>query len=219
MKKYKNLLIWIGVVIFYFFFAQMLIPAIIYALNIDHNLTISILLLLTDFTAMALLVWLYIKEFKEASDDFNKSFKERMTSTIRVWLFGLVLMIIFNSIIGSLTGDIASNESANRVILDKYTVYALPAMIIFCPICEEIIFRLSLKRIFKNNTLFIIISGLLFGFAHVIGTSGYELLYFIPYGILGSCFAYMYVKNKNILCSISAHVLHNLICILIILFL
>ena len=82
--------------------------------------------------------------------------------------------------------------------------------------CEEIIFRLSPSKMFNNKYVYIIFSGLMFGFAHVFLSSGIQMLYILPYTSLGIAFSSIYAKEQNILCSILMHSLHNLICILII---
>lgn len=65
----------------------------------------------------------------------------------------------------------------------------------------------------KLDTLFIITSGILFGLLHIIGsyTSAYDLLYIIPYGSMGSCFAYLLLKTDNIVLTMSIHAIHNTI--------
>lgn len=219
MDKMKNILIWFGVVLFYLL-GQLVAPGILDLFDISNTYITNIALLLSDIFIVIVLIYFYKEDFIKGHDDLNKTYKDKIGSTIKIWLIGLVIMIISNNIINLFTASgIANNESLNRVVLDELTIYAIPTMVIFGPICEEIIFRLSLKKIFKNKYLYIILSGLLFGGAHVLGTSGIELLYIIPYGALGSAFAYIYVKNKNILCPILAHMLHNLICIVLILFL
>lgn len=219
MTQIKNVLIWIGVIIFYLFM-QLLVPGILDMLNIANIYVSNITLLLSELLITGALIYYYKNDFKKDCYDLNKNFKHKIGSVFKIWLIGLVIMIFSNNIINIISKtEMASNESVNRIVLENLTIYAIPVMVIFGPICEEIIFRLSFKKIFKNNYLFIILSGLVFGLSHVIGTSGLELLYLIPYGALGSAFAYMYVKNKNILCPIMAHMMHNLLCIVLIMFL
>ena len=59
--------------------------------------------------------------------------------------------------------------------------------------------------------LFILLSGLVFGSMHVIGTCEHliDLLFIIPYSIPGFIFAYCHVKSKNIFVPISLHLIHN----------
>ena len=68
---------------------------------------------------------------------------------------------------------------------------------------------------FSNNKftkyLFILISGILFGSMHVIGsvTSVYDYLYIIPYSALGISFAALLYKTDNIFSTITIHSIHN----------
>ena len=218
-EKIKNCFIWIGVIIFYLT-SQLIMPSILDRFNITNQYISNTCLVLSDIIVVTLLIIFYKKDFKKDHDDLNNGYKDKLKITIKIWLIGLIAMIISNNIINLFTASgIASNESINRTVLEELTIYAIPTMVIFGPICEEIIFRLSLKKIFSNKYLYVILSGLLFGGAHVLGTSGIELLYIIPYGALGAAFAYIYVRTKNIICPILAHMIHNFICILLILFL
>ena len=88
--------------------------------------------------------------------------------------------------------------------------------IIYAPFVEELIFRKSIRDIIDNDYLYIIISGLTFGFVHTLaGSTLQELIYIIPYGALGSCFAIMHVKTKNIYTSMTFHMIHNAIVVFI----
>ena len=81
---------------------------------------------------------------------------------------------------------------------------------IFAPINEEIIFRKSIQDCLKNKWVFIIVSGLIFGYLHVLGSESlYDFLYIIPYGSLGAAFAYLLSKTDNIYVTILMHLIHN----------
>lgn len=214
MINYKSILKWFLIVGIYFGM-QIISTVTLYELRIENKVIINSVMLITDIVTCAILIIFYKKDFIDGNNDFNKNFKKRIKSTYFIWFIGLVIMLITNSAIQAIIKDIASNELANREVLSKYYFYAIPSMVILGPICEEIIFRLSLKKIFNNNYLFIIISALLFGGAHVLLADGLEILYIIPYGALGAAFAYLYEKTNNILCSILAHITHNLLCIIL----
>ena len=59
--------------------------------------------------------------------------------------------------------------------------------------------------------IFILLSGLVFGSMHVIGSCEHliDLLFIIPYSIPGFIFAYVYTKSKNLCVPISLHFIHN----------
>ena len=85
------------------------------------------------------------------------------------------------------------------------------------PIVEEGIFRLAFRKVINNKYLFMIISGLLFGFMHIFPTElpmSVALTYSITYVTMGVYLAYVYVKTDNIWFSIIIHLLNNLISML-----
>ena len=88
---------------------------------------------------------------------------------------------------------------------------------ILAPIVEEIVFRRSYEHLIKNKIIYVLISGFIFGLAHVTGNinSWVDYLFIIPYGALGSCFAFSYVKTKSILTPIMFHMIHNTVLVLI----
>ena len=59
------------------------------------------------------------------------------------------------------------------------------------------------------------ISGLLFGLAHVIGQTNIwtDWLYVIPYGVLGCSFAASYSDTDTIFTPILFHMIHNIVLI------
>lgn len=122
-------------------------------------------------------------------------------------------MMLSNLLIASLNGgNIAGNEQTIRDLFVKNPVYIFLSAVLIAPIIEELIFRQGIRNIIpKNNTLFIIVSGLIFGSLHVIGniTSGLDLLYLIPYCTPGFIFAYLLTKTDNILVPASMHFFHN----------
>ena len=78
---------------------------------------------------------------------------------------------------------------------------------------DEIIltFRKAFRDVFKNDLVFILTSGLIFGGLHVLLSlsSAWDLFYLIPYCSLGIAFAKMYKESDNIFTSIMMHMFHN----------
>lgn len=213
----KNIIKWIGLITLYLLL-ESIAPTIINNYNITNKLLSNFILLIVEILITCFMIFLYKKDIIMSTNDLNKNGKNKLKYALKIWLFGLLIMLICNMVIGNIVNDLAQNELANRTILEKFPYYALPSMVLFGPICEEIIFRLAFKKCTANKYIYILLSGLLFGFAHVIGVSGLEILYIIPYTALGIAFAKIYEDTENILCSILMHILHNYICILIILF-
>lgn len=153
---------------------------------------------------------------KKVIPDFYNFKKEYIKDNFKYYIIGLLIMIISNIIISYFT-IIPKNETANREIFYNYTFFAITNMIILAPITEELMTRIILKDTFKNSYIYAIISGLIFGYLHVIGTTSLELLYLIPYSALGFSLALIYSKTNNIWSNIFFHSLHNFICIFILL--
>ena len=125
--------------------------------------------------------------------------------------------MITNIIIINITNiNSSTNQEYITKLLGKYPLYTIVATILIAPLTEELIFRLNIRKIFKNNIIFIITSGLVFGALHMtVATSFKELLFIIPYSIPGFIFAYTLTKSKNIFVPISLHTMHNTLMILL----
>ena len=119
-------------------------------------------------------------------------------------------MIASNIVINSFFKGLGQNEDAVQSIIQNTPYYAILMTTFFAPFIEEIIFRKSLQDCFRNKTLFMIISGLLFGYVHVMtATNPWEYLLIIPYGSLGFMFAKLLNETDNIYCTIMMHMFHN----------
>ena len=144
---------------------------------------------------------------------------ENINTTFKYYLIGFLVMIISNIVIVLFFKNAsANNEEAVRTLIDKAPLYMIFSVSIYAPFVEEIIFRKGIKdsvMAFSNNKftkyLFILISGILFGSMHVIGsvTSVYDYLYIIPYSALGISFAALLYKTDNIFSTITIHSIHN----------
>ncbi len=120
-------------------------------------------------------------------------------------------MYLSNSIILSFTNAIAQNEAAVRESVKVLPLYMAFQTMIYAPITEEIIFRKSIKDIINNKYLYATISGLFFGAMHILLSMNkpIELLFIIPYGIVGFMFALTYYETDNIFSTITTHSIHN----------
>lgn len=157
-----------------------------------------------------------IKDFKKTKENFKKD----IPFATSLWLKGLIIMLITNFLINYFIfpNSISSNEENNRVLINMYPLYSAISVIFVAPFIEELIFRKSYRKAFKNIIPYCIASSILFGSIHVIFsiTNIKELLYIIPYGALGYVFAYAYYKTDSIWTSIYMHVIHNAFTFLII---
>lgn len=214
-----------GILIFISYFVYIIIIGIIMAsLKIDYN-TISIknkvmYNVITNGFYLLLLILFFKKELKEELKLLKTNYKDYFIKSILIFLAGALLMFISTLIISKFTGQsISGNETEIRNFIKNSPLLTIILAVIISPIIEELVFRKAIKNIFNNKYLFIIISSLIFGLLHVSSIRDInELLFSIPYIIMGISFAITYQKTNNIFTSIILHSSYNLVLILIQLF-
>ncbi|MEG2311348.1 MAG: type II CAAX endopeptidase family protein [Bacilli bacterium] len=216
MKEKKFLpIIGLSVVLLYFIFNTFqIIPLSLMGIDYNNMRLISKVcyLLGTELLFIIILFLIYKKKLTKDFKDYISNFKPYMKKYMEYWALAFGLMIISNILIITIfPNSISANQETINSIFKTAPLYMIFSAVIFAPFVEEIVFRLSFKNIFKNNTLFIILSGLVFGLLHVVGNfnNWIDLIYIIPYSIPGIVFAYTLVKSKNIFIPISLHLFHN----------
>lgn len=190
--------------------------------NIDvKNITGTMAVILSTFSSIIIFFiffLIYRKDLKKDFKNFWKNKEDYMDVGIRCWIIGLVIMFASNIILNFiLKAGGANNEKAVQTMIQSLPLLMFIDAGILAPFNEEIVFRKTLKDIFKNKWIFVIISFLLFGSVHVLGSAEniLDYLYIIPYGALGAAFAYADYETDNIFTSISLHMIHNIILIII----
>lgn len=218
VKKIEEKIISIGKVIGIFalyLFLQIAFGALFGDLLSHKNGLISSIAYLLIYILMILIISLFF--IKSLTDDFMSFKKKYIKIAFKNWALGFTCMFVSNLYLTYFIGNIASNEATNRELLSTNPILSILLMVIIVPLLEEIIFRLNIKKAFKNKYIFCIISALIFGGMHLIGSSSLkELLYIIPYGSLGFFFAKAYYESDNIYTSVLAHMFHNGLSVLII---
>ena len=220
----KNKKVIKGLVVFILYFILSYSTALpLKLLHIDYanmSLTVKqIYLICYNLFIVLLFLFIYKEDIKKDFIDFKKNYKKYFKENIKYWLFALAIMYASNLIIAAIkyymSGNIstAENEALIRETLAKAPVYTFISASLFAPIMEELTFRKSIRNIFSNKVLFIIISSFIFGGLHVFtnNVTLIDLLYLIPYCAPGVAFAYILVKTDNILNTISLHFIHNTI--------
>lgn len=169
-------------------------------------------LIMYSILIVALIMMIYNKKIIKDFKDMKKNNMKYFNKYLKYWLIGLFIMMISNLFINLIvTNDIPSNEQAIRETFNISPIYIFFSAVIYAPIVEELIFRQSIKNIFNNKWLFIIISGLSFGSMHIFNSfkNITDLLYIIPYSTPGIIFAYMLEDSDNICVPMSFHFIHN----------
>jgi len=172
-------------------------------------------------TYLIILIPLFLIYQKRLISDFKSFQKDYFNTALKNWLIGLSIMIISNLIITVFFNNgLSTNETANRQTLLNNPLISIIIMVFIAPLTEEITFRASFKNAFQKWYTFAIVTGFIFGFMHVenalFAGNIKELLFIIPYGALGFFFAKAYYETDNIYTSYIAHMMHNALCILLI---
>ena len=204
-KVFFNLIIFFS----YFIYNHV---SILFIINMNKS-NMSLILLFKDLVHIIFLLFIYRKEL---IIDLKKINIKTVIKHIPYYLIGI--MYCSNLLISKITNSIIStNEEIVRKSIKLMPIYMSFTTVIYAPIVEEIIFRKTFKNIFKNNYLFIIISGIIFGFVHIKLSNNInkELLMTIPYIIMGIDLSYIYYKSDNIFTTMIIHSIHNFVLLLI----
>lgn len=218
MKKYKEEIIGILVLIGYLLLSTLgsdiLLLLGVNKLSTPLKLVVA---LIYDLLLLMIIIFIYLKNIVQDFNDFKSNIKYYIDNYFKYFFLNLGLMMLSNIIIINITSiNNSTNQEYITNLLGKYPIYTIITTILIAPITEELMFRLNIRKIFKSDILFIIMSGLIFGALHMtVATSFKELLFIIPYSIPGIIFAYTLTKSKNIFVPISLHTMHNTLMILL----
>lgn len=177
----------------------------------------NIVLLAGDALVLGILAFLKRKKLKEDFAKFKSDYKDDLTLAFKYWCAGFVAMLISNVAVILILGGIAPNEEANREFLEMYPFYSVLAIPVLAPLTEEMVFRLNFKETFTKRVPFVLATGIIFGFMHVVlsATTLKDFLYILPYSALGIAFGWAYYDSDNIWTSIIMHVFHNTLTVFI----
>ena len=196
------------------------IPVLIFNLDV-HNLSDTMRVVLSSFSSIMMvfiLFFIYRIELREEFKKFKNDLMRNLDIGFKYWLIGLFIMMVSNLIILYVfkSGG-ANNENAVQSMIKVLPWLMVINAGFLAPFNEEIVFRKTLKDIFKNKWLFAFLSFILFGGAHVIGsaTTLVDFLYIIPYGALGGAFALAYYETDTVFTSMTMHMIHNTILIIL----
>ena len=209
VKKTKEILFFVFILLFF-----MLFEIIYVACGIDlkkvSSKTYMLLAYIKYFVFILIFVIRYRKYLKEKLKDFFKNITKHVGIGIKWWGIGFLAMMIINNILSRFITGVGTNEEIVQSYLDSEPLLMIIATTLFAPFVEEMIYRKSLQDCFKNKNLFIIVSGLLFGLAHVLSAkTPIEFLFILSYGAFGACFAKALVDSDNIYTTIFVHMVHN----------
>lgn len=179
-----------------------------YFINLLNN-NAYLYFLILDAITLTIVIITFKNELKQSFNNYKIQIKQYLKYLLYTLVIFAYLSAIVTIICNLIVGEIPDNQSG----LESYNYwYLLFASLIYAPIVEELIYRGILRKFIKNDKIFIIISGLIFGLAHVIGSSSLiQYIYVLDYGLCGAYLAFLYSKYNNIYLNISAHFIINLI--------
>lgn len=179
---------------------------------------------LIELILFVVVMLLYNKDLKKDYKIFKLNFKDNIRKIISYFalFIGLKIGTALISSILSFALNFTLGESENQEAVMKL-VSAEPLLMIIntcilAPFVEEGIFRLSIRKVFSNKYLFILVSGLFFGMMHIFPTdlpTSLALIYSITYVATGFYLAYIYTETENIWFVIFIHALNNLFSMII----
>ena len=193
-----------AILCFVIYFSQMFIP--------DFNS--YMLSFIIYLIVLSIILFIFKDNLKRDLSAFKKGYKEYIPFVLP--RLGIMYVIYFVTSI--LCVAINKNMPVNQQQIEALPMwYTFPLATLLAPIVEEILFRGCIRRFIKNDILFIIVSGLLFGLLHTISEGSIigALFMAIPYSVLGCGFAYIYVKTNNITNNILCHACHNTVVMLL----
>ena len=180
--------------------------------TLSYNMQ-TLLSISSSLVIIFIIILIYKNYLKEKLVDYKKHFSNYFDLGFKAWFLGLLGMCITNILIATFSPiKEANNEVLVQEMLKQAPFLSFISASFIAPFLEEMLFRKSFGDIFKNKKVMIIASGLVFGLLHVIFSleTPWDFLYVIPYGLLGSSFAYSLDKTKdNVLVPMTFHILHN----------
>jgi len=166
IKKYKNIMKGITALVLFFLSSTIQrLFVMIFGIKKITNTNAVILNFSSSFIILLCLLFLYQKELKKEWNIFKKNLADNMDIGLKYWLLGLAGMMVSNITLSILF----QNDGADNEQLVQQMITALPILMVFsagfiAPIVEEITFRKVFRDNIKKDILFILVSGIFFGF-------------------------------------------------------
>lgn len=221
VKENKKYLIWVYLLVFLIIYIPIYTPVSEILPFNPTTMTGAIIETIFIYIIQLIILILLMKdEIKESFIVLKNNIKLYLKYMIPRFGIFIIACIFVNFILMFTLKAVPLNQQA----ISEEPKWLISILAIFiAPIIEELLFRGTLRKIMKNNVIFLIVSSVLFGYSHVaiVAISGADLmqyLFIIPYSILGCGLAYNYIKTKNISSNILLHSLWNFIGIIAMMF-
>ena len=202
-EDFNPLFIYFGIMILLQVVLSMILPSFVPE---DYLTAVSFIVLYTIMFGTFIAIY-----WKRLFEDFKKlSWK-----TILIIIGISIVMFFAIEFLASLLPK-AANETAIIDMVHQCGIWTLLPIAFFGPFSEELVFRYSFSTFIKKDTIFLIVSSLVFAAMHM-SSIGIEM---IVYVIMGLFLGLVYLKTKkNLAASTIAHVVNNFIEAIMLIFL
>lgn len=197
----------LGILLVFIYFSSVLWARLLpNSVNIRFAISIA-----NDIFILIASIVIFFKELKVGIINFKNACSAYMKYLLPKVGLMYVTVIVLNIIVMTICNKGNSVNQATLEALPKW--YSIPMAVIWAPIVEEVIFRGVLRRIISNNTAFIIVSAIIFGFLHTLAEATLFNFFVmaIPYAAIGGFLAYVYTKTNNIVSNIACHGIYNFV--------
>jgi len=191
-----------AVLVFIAYFAyNMVVNCFCEVLGIKDPIMISFI---ADILFSVVIIFFYRKEIYKSICDFRKdySFKKRFVIVV----LGVLILFVLN-ILGGIVSemlfsdlyDVDQNTTMIYELANMSTIYTIFKTLIFASIVENIVFRVSIRELVRNNFAFIIVSSLIYALVNVM-YSDFTLLTIVDmvqYFLISFTLSSIYVKYKD----------------------
>lgn len=208
--KLKSFITSLIVIISYIFWATF-IQFPLSVLKVHNNAVISIYEIILNIIYFLIM---YLLFHKDISSDIKKTLTNKKKAVINITLcilFLFFIMLLTNTLSFIILKKIIlpNNDISLISSINKSTFASLFYLLMFSPFIEELVFRLNLRKVYKNSIVFIIISSILLGLYYLV-YNNLNIL-FISYYLVSLFLSIMYVKTDNIIINIISRIIYNLI--------
>lgn len=210
---------------FYFFFARyffsIIMLAVLKGLNIylDSDVLNAWFNFFFDFGLLLTGIFCFKDYLKKSIEKIKCEWKKLTRWSLSN---GFLMFYIANILLGVITtllnpNATSDNQEAISVFANVAPIPMFFSIVLFAPILEELVFRVAIfQNVYDHSRILAyVISSLCFGTVHII--SGLmagdltQLLFLLPYGLLGTLFCYFYEKKDSIYVPMLIHMANNLI--------
>lgn len=193
------------------------IIAMLIMFGLSNLFTNNIEMICSYIFIFLMVIYFFRKDLKRDFKSFKEYFREYNSYVFKMYGKSLIVMLILSISIKLTTGiNNATNQETLNSLFKETPLLIAVLSVIYAPVAEELLFRGIFRKIINNKWMFILLSGIIFGAAHVIDDfqSIGELLYIFIYSSLGCFLAAVYYRTNNLFANMYFHFIQNFLSIL-----